>query len=116
LNICSSASFNNCHRLEFYGDQGVMILQNLTEDYIRGFELFFGDCDGKNLCSVECGEDLSHNADGRIQVVSRLVKRFLDAILTGSAQRPNLVDGLRVQQLIEAAKESMKNRRWVECS
>ena len=47
--------------------------------------------------------------DGRIGPVSRLAARFLDAIDTGKPAKPDIRDGYRVQQLIDAARRSHKS-------
>ena len=44
--------------------------------------------------------------DGRIAPVSRLAKRFLDAIEKRGAAEPDFAAGYRVQQLIDAAQRS----------
>ena len=44
--------------------------------------------------------------DGRIAVVSRLTSRFADWIDNGTAASPDFGDGLRVQQLLSAARRS----------
>jgi len=44
--------------------------------------------------------------DGRIAPVSRLARRFFDAIEGGGAAEPDFSAGYRVQQLIDAAQRS----------
>ena len=83
--VMSSGSFlGSGHRLEFYGEDGMLVLTNATADYMRGF----GD-DSRAAADNSAGEipilrtirsTSNILEDGRIAPVSRLAKRFLDAI------------------------------------
>ena len=117
LNVCSSASLSNSHRLEFYGNRASMILENQTSDPITGFKLFFGDRESKMLEPITHNDDWMENSgDGRVKAVSCLISRFIDGVVSGKAQNPDLLSGLRVQQLIEAAQQSSQSQQWVACS
>jgi predicted dehydrogenase len=107
----SAASYlGSGHRVEFYGEDGTLILANPTNDYMRGFELFQACRPATALERIDVADpDDALYADGRIAPVSRLAKRFLDAIETGASAFPNADDGLRVQKLIHLARMSHQN-------
>ena len=97
------------HRIEIYGENGSLFLENAANDSIDLFRLSLvlkNDKKPKNI-SLKIPRK-PKNVDGRIGAVSALVKRFLDGCETGSKIHPNLEDGFRVQELIEAAKKSDK--------
>jgi predicted dehydrogenase len=54
--------------------------------------------------------------DHRVPPVARLVRRFLDSVSGGPAVRPSFADGVRAQELIEAARRSASDRVWVQVS
>ena len=52
--------------------------------------------------------------DARIIPTARLIERFIDWICGGVPVENDIMAGLRVQRLIEAAQESNRLQRWVE--
>jgi predicted dehydrogenase len=95
------------HRLEFYGEDGTLVLHNRTADYMRGFELFHArrPASALELIAIDDPADVGQ-PDGRIAPVSRLANLFFDAIEGGSTPKPGFAEGYRVQQLIDAAQQS----------
>jgi predicted dehydrogenase len=95
------------HRIEFYGEDGTLVLANSTLDYMRGFELLHAKRPAAALSpiTVEDPADAQY-PDGRIAPASRLAKLFLDAIENGGSTQPDFTAGYRVQQLIDAAQRS----------
>lgn len=113
----SSASFQgNGHRLEVYGSNGCARLNNSTKDYIRGFELDIGSAETGERRTIPLDQDDDLERDGRIAPVSRMVRRFVDAIDAGRACSPNVADGVRVQRWIDVARESAKSGKWLGVS
>jgi predicted dehydrogenase len=109
LNLSMSAAsyLGSGHRVEFYGEDGTLMLINTTADYMRGFELFYAHRPAEKLARIEVkAPDESHFPDGRIAPISRLASRFFDAIEKGGAVTPGIREGHRVQQLIELARLS----------
>ena len=96
------------HTIEIFGDRGTITLHNPGPAYFDGFKLTLGTRDSVSPIPVERLEK------DRIDVVSRIVRRFLDAIVSGGTVEPNLTHGLRVQKLIDAARQSSKSRSWVK--
>jgi predicted dehydrogenase len=117
ISMSSAAFLGNGHRVEFFGSQGSMVLDNSTSDYINGFRLLRGSRAQPSMQPVFLPEDQTAlSNDGRIQVVTQLTKRLLTWIIEGIPTRPNLQDGLRVQRLLQAALRSHELGRWEQCS
>lgn len=107
LSMSAASYLGSGHRVEFYGEDGTLMLINTTADYMRGFELFYAHRPAEKLARVDVkAPDDSHFPDGRIAPVSRLAARFLDAIEKGTQVRPGIREGHRVQHLIELARLS----------
>ena len=103
------------HRIEFYGDDGTLMLANTTTDYMRGFELWHARRPAVALERITVDDPIdAHFPDGRIAPVARLAARFLDAIAKGGQPSPSLQYGLRVQELIDAAQRSHDARCWID--
>ena len=114
LSVSSHAFLGNGHRLEFYGEAGTMVLDNPTSDYVGGFRLLKGTRESKLLEIIDLGDSSSKiQQDGRITVVGSLVKRFITWQETGVPDKPSFTEGLRVQQLLEAAQLSHQSGGWV---
>ena len=111
----SCASFlGSGHRLEFYGDDGTLVLANPTADYFRGFQLMQARRADSSLQAVAT-EDVSADrfADSRVAPVARLVQRFVDACERGGSPSPGFAEGYRVQGLIDAARHAHASGRWI---
>jgi predicted dehydrogenase len=114
----SCASFlGSGHRLEFYGEDGTLVLANPTTDYFRGFELRHARR-GDDALQVVAVDDFGEEqvSDPRIVPVARLVRRFIDACESGGAPSPGFAEGYRVQCLIDAARRSHAGGRWIEAA
>jgi predicted dehydrogenase len=112
----SCASFlGSGHRLEFYGDDGALVLANPTADYFRGFELKHARRDKDALQAVAV-EDFGAEevSDPRVVPVARLVRRFIDACEHGGSPSPGFAEGYRVQCLIDAARRAHSSGRWTD--
>ncbi|MFI5097378.1 MAG: Gfo/Idh/MocA family protein [Candidatus Acidiferrales bacterium] len=108
--IANDAFLGSGHRLEIYGERGSLVLSNTTNDYITGFTLSVGTRESRSL-STELSEPPS-GADGRIEAVSKIARRFLDAILSGTPVTPNLAHGVRVQHLIAKVCAADETGTW----
>lgn len=113
LSVAADAFLGPGHRLEIYGDQGTLVLENRTADYARGFQLCTGTRQTRTLIEATAAEP-DGSVDGRIAAVASIARRFLGAISGGAPAKPDLADGLRVQQLIDAARDSERLNRWQE--
>lgn len=110
--VSTSAFLGSGHRLEFYGDEGTMRLENTTQDYINGFRLLLGTRSAGQFEPVDMRVEAAA-ADGRIVSVGRLVERFVDWIDHSTPAHPDFQDGCRVQALLEAARRSHESGCWV---
>jgi predicted dehydrogenase len=107
LSVSCASYLGSGHRLEFYGEEGALVLHNPGSDYMRGFDLFYGRRPAAALARIPIHDPVdAQYPDGRIAPVSRLAKRFLDAIETGVPAQPSFAAGYRVQQLIDAVQRS----------
>jgi predicted dehydrogenase len=104
LSVSTDAFLGSGHGVEIYGDEGTLVLHNSTSDYATGFRLSLGTRVSGALVCVFTGDDAGAEVDGRLAPVSRLVRRFIDAIRGGTAMTPNLADGVRVQELLALAE------------
>ena len=115
--VMSAAAYRGSgHRIEFYGDDGSLVLENPKRDYMRGFVLRLASRpnDFENIDVGAPETDLW--ADGRVLPSSRIARRFIDWIHGGSPAQPNFTAGLRVQSLLEDARRSHETGRWVDVS
>jgi predicted dehydrogenase len=113
----SSASYlGSGHRLEFYGEEGTLTLNNQTADYMRGFKLNFGRRPATELSPIVLIDDVDRGfpSDGRIAPVSRMAAAFIDAVERRAPTSIAFVDGLRVQTLLEAARRANDLGRWLD--
>ena len=65
------------HRIEFFGEDGTLVLHNPGADYMRGFELFHAKRPAAALERIAVIDPVDAQfPDGRIAPVSRLAKNF----------------------------------------
>jgi predicted dehydrogenase len=105
------------HRLEFYGEDGALVLANPTSDYMRGFALRHARRPAEALGPVAVEPepfDRQFPNEARIAPVARLAGRFLDAVERRTPVAPGFAEGYRVQVLLDAVRRSQAQRRWVE--
>ena len=114
LCISSSAFLGSGHRVEIYGQQGSILLDNPSRDYISGFSLWHGTRQTSRLECVYRGQTEDTETDGRIAMVNSLVKRLVRWVLDGIPTTPDIEDGFRVQRLLDAAYRSNDAGRRIE--
>ncbi len=105
------------HRLEFYGEDGAVVLANPTADYMRGFVLSHGRRPADALAPIEVANDpvdAKFPAEARIAPVSRLAKRFLDTVEQRRPATPGFAEGYRAQLLLDAVRRSDASGRFVD--
>ncbi|MFH0825699.1 MAG: Gfo/Idh/MocA family oxidoreductase [Pseudomonadota bacterium] len=115
VTLGTDSCFGSGHRIEFYGDEGTLILSNATSDHMRGFRLWVCTRTSGRMeeMTVE-GSASTEGRDGRIAAVALIAQKFLDWIITGKAGKPDFQDGLRVQRLLDAAVGSHVSGRWID--
>jgi predicted dehydrogenase len=115
LSMSAAAFPGSGHRIEFYGEDAGLALENQSRDYMRGFRLFHCQRPADRWKPVDVTDaEEGRWEDGRVLPVSRLAKSFFDWIELGKPARPDFRDGLRVQELIAAAQSSHQCGRWVQ--
>jgi predicted dehydrogenase len=115
LSMSAAAHPGSGHRIEFYGEDGSLVLENLSRDYMRGFRLLHCRRPAATLMPVDVTDpEEGLWEDGRVLPVSRLARSFFNWIELGKPARPDFRDGLRVQELIAAAQRSHQGDGWVE--
>jgi predicted dehydrogenase len=102
----AAAYLGSGHRLEFYGEDGTIVLENKTPDHARGFTLHHARRPATALQEVPVADEGQEFPDGRIAPVARLARRFLDAIENGGVMKPGILEAARVQMLLDAARFS----------
>jgi predicted dehydrogenase len=113
ISIATDAVGGWGHRLEIHGAEGALLLENSSSDHLRNFVLTRASRTERATEVDERVADASDQGDGRIAPVARLVRRFVDAALGGPATAPGLIEGVRVQELIEAVRGSARSGGWV---
>ncbi len=113
LSMSAAAFPGSGHRIEIYGEDGALVLENPTTDYMRGFSLKLATREQPawRTCSLENPAD-DDSRDGRILPASRLARSFIDWVVSGIPARPNFADGLRVQVLLEASRRANDTGSW----
>jgi len=114
LSMSCASYFGIGHRLEFFGEEGTLVLHNLGADYMRGFELFYAKRPGPLERTAVIDPIDTRYPDGRIAPVSRLAKLWFDAIEKGGTPTPGFAEGYRVQLQMDAARRSYQQGIWVD--
>ena len=115
----SCASYKGTsHRIEFFGEDGTLVLHNPSLDYMRGFELTYAKRPG-DFERIAADDPIdAQYPDGRIAPVSRLANKFFDAIAGAPTYKPNtapgFAEGYRAQRLIDAAQRSHRQGKWID--
>ncbi len=115
LTIATDAFLGPGHRVEAYGDGGTLVLENRESDYVAGFQLMLatrGDDEYRLIPTTSPRR--SPTEDGRIETTAAVARRFIDSIANGRGRpTPGVVEGVRVQGLMEAARLSSQTGRVV---
>lgn len=115
LSMSCASYLGGGHRLEFFGEDGTLVLANPGADYMRGFELLHAKRPTAALERIAVSDPIdAQYPDGRIAPVSRLAKRFFDAIESGGTATPGFAEGYRVQRLMDAARRSHQRGCWID--
>jgi predicted dehydrogenase len=102
------------HRIEFFGDDGTLVLHNPTADYMRGFDLTYAKRPGAlERIAVDDPADAQY-PDGRIAPASRCRRSRWRRKIFSPAATPGFAEGFRVQTLIDAARRSHGRGEWVD--
>jgi len=115
LSMSCASYLGGGHKIEFFGEDGTLVLHNPGADYMRGFELLHARRPAAALERIPVVDPIDAQfPDGRIAPVSRLANRFFDAIERGGTPTPGFAEGYRAQALIEAAQRSHREGAWID--
>ncbi|MGH6724920.1 MAG: Gfo/Idh/MocA family protein [Pseudolabrys sp.] len=115
LSMSCASYLGGGHRLEFFGEDGTLALHNPGADYMRGFDLLHARRPAAALERIVVVDpDDAPYPDGRIAPVSRLARKFFDAIENGGTVVPGFAEGYRAQRLMDAARRSHSEGRWID--
>ena len=92
------------HLWHVVGEKESCLLENRTSDYMSGFSLSSNE---KTLVQAQTNNDRNFE-DGRINPFKKILSKFIDSCQKGDWVdfQPNFTNGLRVQLLMESARES----------
>jgi predicted dehydrogenase len=112
--VASTASpHGSGHRIELYGTNGTLVLNNPSKDYVTGFELLLARRAAAEFERVDVATLDVTEMDGRAAATRVLAQRFVTWAQGGVAAMPDLSHGYRVQVLLDAAQRSAQTRRPV---
>ena len=122
VHVATDAPSSRRHQIDVVGEIGALRLLNQGRDYIDGFQLFYIPRSGDQLTLISQAGASDGNVlqgaaptqDGRTEATARLVGNFVDWALGGNPAHPDFSDGYRVQYLIEAARRSNAEGRWMD--
>jgi len=114
VSVNNGAYLGTGHRVEFYGEEGSLVLENSTAEYVTVFQLRHGTRESKRPVRVGGSTPGPDVPDDRILPVARLVDRFVDWITTGTVGEPSFEAGYRAQCLLDWARQSHATRQWIE--
>jgi predicted dehydrogenase len=113
LSVAIDCPFGTGHRLEVYGHDGVVILDNPSADYASGFQLTRRSR-SQSPDSAPLDMNVAVSVDGRIQATSKIAGRFVLHLRSGGLPTPNLSHGLRVQRLMDVFRNSHRSQSWMD--
>ena len=96
------------HSIEFLFDKGSIMLENNSTNFVDNFELSVISQNKIQKIEIENDLNLHQNEieDPRVKVIKPIAERFIQWCNTGISSKPDFQDGLRVQELIEMARNS----------
>lgn len=113
LSVAVDCPFGTGHRLEVYGHEGAIILDNPSPDYVTGFKLVTPTRTPSASLPL-AKADFGGVVDGRVWATSQIAARFVSHLRSGGSPTPNLTHGLRVQRILQAFRHSHHLQQWVD--
>lgn len=111
MSVALNCPLGSGHRLEVYGADGALTLENTGADYVSGFRLTTHFRGGPSTTQTS---DAGGPEDGRVAATSKIAARFIHHLRAGGLTTPNLEHGLRVCRLLECLRASHQSQTWVE--
>jgi predicted dehydrogenase len=112
LRIATDADPATGHRLEAHGLSGDLVVENRGPDHVRGFTVrVVSRVTGRE--ELQPLEELAADGDARVAAVAPIASRFVTAALGGPAASPGIVDGVRVQRVLDALRVAPADGTWI---
>ena len=115
LSMSCASYLGTGHRIEFFGEDGTLVLDNPGADYMRGFELFYAKRPARRSRAFRSTIRSTRNIP---TAASRRCRGSPGASSTpsrrGAQATPGFAEGYRVQQLIDAARRSHQQGAWID--
>ena len=103
------------HRIEFFGEDGTLVLHNPGADYMRGFELFHAKRPARrsnaSRSTIRSTRNIPTAASRRCRGWPSC---FSTPSKTAARRTPGFAEGYRVQRLIDAARRSHQQGAWID--
>jgi predicted dehydrogenase len=101
------------HVIEFHTENKTMTLQNFSDSFVDNFELIISEKNKiKKVTNYNVENyDYGQVEDPRVKMVKPIAIRFINWCNTGVSSKPNFQDGLRVQELIEMARNLKRSEQ-----
>ena len=96
------------HRVTFQCAKALIVLEN-ANSHVDDFILTVHTEHGSERLVVPA-EDGIEGQDGRVTIVQKVARRFVDSCKNHKKMTPSFVDGVRVQELIQVIRASAKQR------
>lgn len=114
VSVNNGAYLGTGHRVEVYGEEGSLVLENSTSEYVTVFQLRHGTRGSKRPVCVSGSAPAPGVLDDRIVPVGRLVDRFVNWISTGISAEPSFEHGYRAQCLLDWARQANATGGWID--
>ncbi|MFO0818444.1 MAG: Gfo/Idh/MocA family oxidoreductase [Pirellulales bacterium] len=110
LSVAVNCPGRGIHRLEVYGDEGML---ELTDSSLgAGFRATLRSRDGVEWSEAETVA--SSSIEARIRSTGCIAERLLRSVSSGERVRPDLRDGVRVSQVLDCLIRSDQTGGWIE--
>jgi predicted dehydrogenase len=104
----------NRQRWEFHGTGGALVLENSTAAWACGFELVRFNDAGQQATEPFPEMPVAPALDERVGLVKSVGERFVNWCANRTPARPDFTDGVRVQELIAAARDAFQHGKIVK--
>jgi predicted dehydrogenase len=106
---CSPVKGKTGRRIEVYGDEGTLILDDALSGCTR---------DGKEFTPIDIPEHLTRPAgapeDWLDYLWSELLKKFVASVNGLDTNVPTFFDGLKCQEIMDAVRFSGRENKWIQ--
>ncbi len=96
------------HRVTFQCAEALIVLEN-ANSHVDDFTVTIYGEKGAVFADV-AAENRVEGQDGRVAIVQKVARRFVESCVKHSSMSPSFIDGVRVQELIEKIRSNAKHR------